>query len=342
MSRTRNLVARAFGAGGGAAVCRNLYRNECVVLTWHGVIPAGGDPSVDQEKKFVLETDFVRQLEFIGRHYTPVTLDQFEAACRGEGRLPERALLLTIDDGYENVFTGMAPHLQRLGIPAVLFVTTGFIDTTTTLWPNQVEMWWAERGRKTPAGGNGRPTGPGRIAIPETLGAMKGRLKALPPAARGALLREWLGDVGRELPEGHVFRLMTWDQSRAIEKSGVAIGSHTVTHAILAHEDDATARREIGESRAALERELGHPVRTFAYPNGGPGFFLPRDETLLEECGYTVGFSMLRGRHQAGDNPFAVRRIAVGREEGWIPLFESRLAFPYGLADRLRGRSGDA
>ena len=199
MSRTRNLVARAFGAGGGAAVCRTLYRDECVVLTWHGVIPEGSDPSVDQERKFVLEADFVRQLEFIRRHYAPVTLDQFEAACRGEARLPERALLVTIDDGYENVFTGMAPHLERRGIPAVLFGTTGFIDTATTLWPNQVEMWWAERNRKTAARGN-QPAGGGGNAIPETLGAIKRRLKALPPAGREALLREWLGDVGRELP----------------------------------------------------------------------------------------------------------------------------------------------
>jgi peptidoglycan/xylan/chitin deacetylase (PgdA/CDA1 family) len=326
MSLARHLVARAFGAGGAAAACRNLYRNECVVLTYHGVIPAGSDPSVDQENKFVLEADFVRQLEFIRRHYTPVGLDQFEAACRGESRLPERSLLLTIDDGYENVFTGMAPHLERLGIPAILFVTTGFVGTDTTLWPNQVEMWWAGR-----QANNG--------SIPATLGGMKGRLKALPPAERDALLREWLGDVGQTLPAGHLFRLVSWDQARAIEKRGVAIGSHTVTHAILAHEDEATARREIAESRATLERELGHPVLTFAYPNGGPGFFLPRDEKLLEECGYSVGFSMLRGRHQPGDNRFAIRRIPVGREEGWLPLFESRLAFPYALVDRARGRS---
>jgi peptidoglycan/xylan/chitin deacetylase (PgdA/CDA1 family) len=331
VSGARGLAVQAFNAGGGAAVCRSLYRDECVVLTYHGVVPTGSDPSVDQEKKFVLEADFVRQLEFIRKHYAPVSLEQFESACRGDSRLPGRALLVTIDDGYENAFTNMAPHLARLGIPAVLFVTTGFLGTGTTLWPNQVEMWWAGRKASSQSVNS---------SIPATLGAMKTRLKALPPAERGSLLREWLGDVGEDLPPGHVFRLMTWDQARQIERLGVALGSHTVTHAILAHEDDDAARREIADSRATLEAELGHPVLTFAYPNGGPGFFLPRDEKLLEECGYTVGFSMLRGRHEHGGNRYAIRRIAVGREEGWMPLFESRLAFPYGRVDRLRGRTG--
>lgn len=166
---------------------------------------------------------------------------------------------------------------------------------------------------------------------------MKSRLKSLSPEERDRLLQSWIGDGSRNLPDGHPFRLMTWDQTRAIEARGVAIGSHTVTHAILAHETEAAARREIVESRQVLERELGHAVRTFAYPNGGPGFFLPRDEAILEESGYDVAFSMIRGRHRSGGNAFAIRRIPVGREEGWLPLFISRLAFPYDLKDALRG-----
>jgi peptidoglycan/xylan/chitin deacetylase (PgdA/CDA1 family) len=328
MGRVKRLLIEGFAALGPAAYFRSASRDSCVVLTYHGVVPTGTDPAPDQEQKFVLEADFVRQLEFLKKHYTPVSLEQFEASCLGGPALPPRSALITIDDGYENVSTHMAPHLNRMGIPAALYITTGFLDTTTTLWTNQVEMWWADLRKKgtPPPALNGRPG---------TLGTLKAHLKSLMPAARQSQLTEWIGDAGARLPESHIFRMMTWDQARRIETLGVALGSHTVTHAILAHEDDASARREIVESRQVMERELGHPVTTLAYPNGGPGFFLPRDEALLAENGYTLGLSMLRGRHHTGDNRYAIRRIAVGREEGWLPLFAARMAFPYEVKDRM-------
>jgi peptidoglycan/xylan/chitin deacetylase (PgdA/CDA1 family) len=329
MGGLRDAIVRGFGASGAAAVCRRLFRDSCAVLTWHGVVPGGADPSVDREGKFVLESDFVRQLEFLVRHYRPVSLGEFERSCIAGAPLPERAVLVTIDDGYENVFTHMAPHFRRLGVPAALYVTTGFIETDSTLWTNQLELWWSEHLKRGEAsdGNDGRPA---------TLREMKSVLKSLSPSDRSTRLREWIGGAASYVPPGHLFRMMTWDQTRRIEESGVAIGSHTVTHAILAHEADESAQKEIVDSRRKLEEELRHPVTTFAYPNGGPGFFLPRDETLLEKAGYTVGMSMIRGRHRRGDDRYAIRRIAVGREEGWIPLFAARLAFPYELKDKLR------
>ena len=52
-----------------------------------------------------------------------------EAVVRlGEGRLPERPLAITFDDGYADNAAVAAPILLRLGIPATFFVATGFLD----------------------------------------------------------------------------------------------------------------------------------------------------------------------------------------------------------------------
>jgi peptidoglycan/xylan/chitin deacetylase (PgdA/CDA1 family) len=59
---------------------------------------------------------------------------------------------------------------------------------------------------------------------------------------------------------------LTWGELRALERHGVAIGSHTVHHLELPLLSDASARRELVESRRALERHLGQPVQWFAYP----------------------------------------------------------------------------
>ena len=52
-----------------------------------------------------------------------------EAVTRlGEGRLPERPLAITFDDGYADNAAVAAPILLGLGIPATFFVATGFLD----------------------------------------------------------------------------------------------------------------------------------------------------------------------------------------------------------------------
>ena len=321
----RRLAVELFFRLGGVALGRWFFRRECVVLTYHGVIPAGPDAADDREGKFVLEPDFIAQLDYLRRHYVPVDLARFEASLHGGPPLPERALLVTSDDGYENNVRHMVPHLAARRIPAVIFATTGMIGTERTLWTNRVELWWTRHAKDAPAGDR-----------PADMGEMKKRLKALPPDERERKLDEWIGPESGSIPPDHPFRMMDWDGARRCEAAGVAIGSHTVSHAILAGEDEATSRRELVESRRTLERELGHPVTSFAYPNGGAGFFLPRDERLAGEAGYRVAFAAIRGRHRAGDDPFAVIRVPVSREEGWLPLFAARLAFPYRLKDRLK------
>ena len=44
-----------------------------------------------------------------------------------QGRAPRNALALTFDDGYRDNLTHVAPILKRLGLPATIFLVTGYI-----------------------------------------------------------------------------------------------------------------------------------------------------------------------------------------------------------------------
>ena len=61
---------------------------------------------------------------------------------------------------------------------------------------------------------------------------------------------------------------MTWDELRAHADDGVLIGSHSVAHPHLPALGDDELRRELDQSKAAIEDELGRPCRDFAYPYG--------------------------------------------------------------------------
>jgi peptidoglycan/xylan/chitin deacetylase (PgdA/CDA1 family) len=65
--------------------------------------------------------------------YTVVDLEDVLAHYVDGKPLPERAVLITFDDGYRDNLENAVPILQRYGYPAVLFVPIGFLDSPMPL-----------------------------------------------------------------------------------------------------------------------------------------------------------------------------------------------------------------
>lgn len=101
---------------------------------------------------------------------------------------------------------------------------------------------------------------------------------------------------------------LTWRQLQALERRGIEIGSHTVTHADLTSLSDREALRELVQSRRALERRLGHRVQWFAYPFGA---YDHRTERLVRRAGYALAVTTEYGVVQSASRPLALRRLRV-------------------------------
>ncbi|MEZ8470158.1 polysaccharide deacetylase family protein [Vibrio splendidus] len=70
-----------------------------------------------------LEVDhFIEQLEFFDKHYNVVTMEQVFAAKYENQPLPDKALLLTFDDGYAEHFTHVYPILKKMGLQGSFYV----------------------------------------------------------------------------------------------------------------------------------------------------------------------------------------------------------------------------
>ncbi|MDX1931142.1 MAG: polysaccharide deacetylase family protein [Capsulimonadales bacterium] len=110
---------------------------------------------------------------------------------------------------------------------------------------------------------------------------------------------------------------MDWETLRELDASGlVTIGSHTLSHpedmAKLPIEEQ---EREMTESRAILESQLGHPVPYFAYPNGTGD-----KETFAaaERVGYTMAFTIVNGPAEESPGILRVcRYIHTRLEKAW-------------------------
>jgi peptidoglycan/xylan/chitin deacetylase (PgdA/CDA1 family) len=100
--------------------------NAIPILLYHSV----SDDPPEWIRPVSVATDVFRQhLEMIrtaGRHALSVT--GYVAALRGTAPLPERPVVITFDDGLDDFRQNALPALRDAGLPATLYVTTGFLD----------------------------------------------------------------------------------------------------------------------------------------------------------------------------------------------------------------------
>jgi len=66
---------------------------------------------------------FSEQLKFLrDNNYQVISLEQLVNSLKGESQLPDRAVVITIDDGYRSVYTEAWPALKQYGYPFTVFV----------------------------------------------------------------------------------------------------------------------------------------------------------------------------------------------------------------------------
>jgi peptidoglycan/xylan/chitin deacetylase (PgdA/CDA1 family) len=105
----------------------------------------------------------------------------------------------------------------------------------------------------------------------------------------------------------------SWDDLRALERAGICVQSHAVTHRGFSTLDPAELEREIGESKARLERELGKRVDLLAYPYGDAGPPESDAAAVIERAGYSAAFLFGGGPFTLpARDRFHLPRIAVG------------------------------
>ena len=109
---------------------------------------------------------------------------------------------------------------------------------------------------------------------------------------------------------GKDISFLTWGMLKGLERRGIEIGSHTVTHAELPSLPDSVALQELIRSRRALEEHLRHPVQWFAYPAGK---FDEHSVQLVRQAGYVLAVTTRPGAVQRARDPLVLHRYEVLR-----------------------------
>lgn len=252
---------------------RRKNRDRVLVLVYHDVV---GDISECNSSHYNYNTTidqnrFCEQMEYISRHYTPITLSDFIAWKRNGKQLPPNPVLVTFDDGHTNLYRYAVPILNKFDIKAVFFVKSGCMGTVEQNYCEQYLSYSStyKDGQKD-----------------------YGVFRKSPFMKQVKMIEERAGynryDIVNELKYAHC----TEEECLSLLKMGHSIQSHTVHHYILSSLKDVDVKFELQDSREKLEQLFHKSVNCLAYPFGDPNYdFGSREKKIAEEVGYIFAFS---------------------------------------------------
>jgi len=107
------------------------------ILAYHRVMDIDTDSYLfDQNLVDVSVEGFDRQMEFLSRYYQILPLS---VAIDAFGKEQQKNIVsLTFDDGFDDLYFNVFPVLKKYNIKPTIFITTGLIGTSDTLWSERV------------------------------------------------------------------------------------------------------------------------------------------------------------------------------------------------------------
>ncbi len=218
--------------------------SEIPVLMYHRV--TDGAPAGTMHGIYVTADEFDRQLSFLKeKGFTALTFRDIQSIIKGTMPIPNKPVILTFDDGYEDNFLNAFPLFKKHAMTGVIFLI-GNPKIKTNEWDT---------------------------------------VSGEPPAS-----------------------LMNDKQIIAMRDYGIEFGSHTLNHRHLTHCTPEMALKEIEGSKKLLEKRVGIPIISFAYPYGALN---EQHKKMVQEAGYSFGIATDSGRRNFWADLYKIRRIPI-------------------------------
>jgi peptidoglycan/xylan/chitin deacetylase (PgdA/CDA1 family) len=275
--------------------------------------------------------EFVEQINYIGRYYTPITMDELIDAARSDSHdLPPNAVLLTFDDGYidhfENVFPILVKHRIQgsffppakpivehrvLDVNKIHFVLAAVEDKSRIIRRifDEIEKNMAGHGLERPETYYAKLGVPNRYDTAEVVFIKKVLQAALPEELRARIAAKLFAEfVTSDELEFASELYVDVEQLRHMRSNGMHVGSHGFGHYWMNTLSPEQQETEVSLALHFLDR-LGCDLRnwTMCYPYGAYDDSL---QGILRSKGCAVGLTTrVAIAELASDGPLTLPRI---------------------------------
>ncbi len=288
-----------------------------------------------------------RHLLYLRHHYCILPLEAaleelYKPLAEGKRmRNQHMPLVLTFDDGYHDNYTYGFALACEMQVPITIFLIPGYIESGDYFWWLEGKRL-ARRSQVSEVTIEGRTYYLGSSREQRALAqAIDTRLRyARSVAEREAFLatvRKAFDTPSNVTVEEEAVLPLTWEEVHKMEEGGwVSFGAHTMHHPILAYlTDPQEVQGEVGECRTKLEKQLGHPVRIFAYPVGQLQHIGADVLHAVRQAGYDWALTTRYGSNTPHSDPHLLRRIEVDVDQHWL-VIAAETAGLWGFFSRLR------
>lgn len=208
------------------------------------------------------ENEFERDLDFLLRHYVPLSLEELEKHINADLQLKKPGFHLTFDDGLSECFDPVFPILLKKGIPATFFLNAAFVNNQGLFYRYKVSLLLDHLQQN--------PHKAQHVLREFNLSDsadIKAHLLSLGYADTPAIdaLAQKLGiDFEAYLQTNKPY--MTQAQILAMHAQGFTFGAHSVDHPYMHLLSEAAQMEQFTQSIVQLKNLLCIPIRSFAFP----------------------------------------------------------------------------
>lgn len=299
-------------------------RRKILVLLYHEIRRPG-----NRFEAAVSPENFEKQVCFVRKHFEIVSVSRM-LEVMSERKIPEKPLaVITFDDGYRDNLTAAYPVLRKYSAPAIIFIAAESVGNGGAMWTAAVESIF----RNSRASAVKLDSLPSRRVFQwkdggdERLKAcheIKTEMKRVPDAVRHAILnelREKMGAEGRS-EAGKFPGMLSWEEVRELSKDPLMeIGSHSLTHRMLAKLPPEEAEHELNGSRKRIEEETGEKVLYVSYPGNS---YNDQVQRCAQKAGYRAAFVVDRSLNGPLEDLFGLKRVHI--EDGPLYVFLAEIS----------------
>lgn len=253
---------------------------------------------------------FRQQMEFFKNFFNVVTMEQVIAASKGGESLPEKALLLTFDDGYIDNYTFALPILEEFGFQGSFFIPGKTFTSHQLLDVNRIHFILAgadincllkDVKAKMDYYRGVECTYPAtedlwqeyaigdRYDSKETVFVKRMLQTALPERIRDQIISDLFEEYVGVSEEKMAYELyMTADQIRTLKRHGMFIGIHGYDHYWLGSLPVEKMKEDISRSLEIMDEFIDPNEWVMNYPYGD---YSEDVVAYIEEKKACVGFT---------------------------------------------------
>lgn len=311
-----------------AAVSQSRWRREqLLILAYHGISLA--DEHVWDGGLFLSPDGFQERLQLLKKSGCSV-LPLAEALERMYAKdLPEKAVVLTVDDGNYDFYRNAYPLIKEFNWPVTVYLTTYYVDYNRPVFDVMCSyLLWKGRGAtlklKALTGEDASVNLATHEARARAWRSIKDateqrKLSAAEKDALAATLARELEIDYDALCAARILHRMNVDEVRALAAGGVDVQLHTHRHRVPLERE--LMRREIEDNRARIKEMTGRVANHLCYPSG---VYDPVVLPWLRELGVVSATTCDLGLATAASDPLLLPRfldsstLSSVEFEGWL------------------------